>query len=326
LLTDEDDLRRVVACALDATPSHTERARLRISLSAAALGTTFDPSLRVRSIRALGELGDGVAMPALVELLEGTDEAIAEAAHDSLAQLTARAFGVRAVDRWVAWSQRNRRRHRIEWLLDAMDDREPSVRERAAEQLLRATGQDLGYDPHGDPASRQEAAQRYRDWWERQDKHLPSPVASTGTLRQSMPTPPGLSRRSEHMATQRLRAVSAGTTEVAAGQGERRRHPRVQLGTEVTFKEGPHAFVGVAEDVSEGGIFVATYDLRPVGSRVDVVLHLDSGETLETRALVRWHRPSSHTLPPGMGVEFEALAPRQHEALVRLLDAASGAP
>jgi uncharacterized protein (TIGR02266 family) len=85
---------------------------------------------------------------------------------------------------------------------------------------------------------------------------------------------------------------------------------------EVGFSSESNFFVGVTENLSRAGVFVATYALEPVGSRISIALRLESGEHLRIDGVVRWHRPPTPDGWPGMGVQFDGLS-AEDEAQIR---------
>lgn len=89
---------------------------------------------------------------------------------------------------------------------------------------------------------------------------------------------------------------------------EARRTHRQVVEIEVGIATESNFFVGFTENLSEGGVFVATYALKPIGSHVDVVLTFPSGEALRVPGVVRWLREASNEGWPGMGVRFEKLS------------------
>jgi Tfp pilus assembly protein PilZ len=72
-------------------------------------------------------------------------------------------------------------------------------------------------------------------------------------------------------------------------------------------------WLGFSQDMAEGGVFVATYDTRPLGTRGEIALHLDKsddeGEPIALIGNVHWVRPSSagEDLPAGVGVRLTNL-------------------
>ena len=88
---------------------------------------------------------------------------------------------------------------------------------------------------------------------------------------------------------------------------------RINVEFEVTLT-GPHIFfTGFTMDISEGGVFVATHQIFPIGT--EFKLHMIIGEdTLEIDSKVIWVRGedganiSGHE--PGMGLKFMVLDER----------------
>ena len=85
---------------------------------------------------------------------------------------------------------------------------------------------------------------------------------------------------------------------------------RVPVCLGVGFESESLTFTGVTSDISEGGLFVATHTLPPIGCEIDLRFSLPAGPELRARGVVRWLRDSHDTdsSPPGIGVEFSALA------------------
>ena len=88
---------------------------------------------------------------------------------------------------------------------------------------------------------------------------------------------------------------------------------------EVGFYSESNFFVGVTENLSRGGVFVASYAMQPVGSEVEIALTLQSGEKLRVRGVVRWHRTAAADGWPGMGVQFEDLSAEDAEKIRKFL-------
>jgi uncharacterized protein (TIGR02266 family) len=74
----------------------------------------------------------------------------------------------------------------------------------------------------------------------------------------------------------------------------------VSLGSDHNF------YAGFAENLSAGGVFVATHLLRPVGEKVEICVHLPDGAEVRAMGEVRWVRVfnADSDMPPGMGVRF----------------------
>ncbi|MGZ3443684.1 MAG: TIGR02266 family protein [Polyangia bacterium] len=108
---------------------------------------------------------------------------------------------------------------------------------------------------------------------------------------------------------------------------EQPRAPRVPLEVEVTLDSDHNFFTGIANNLSEGGIFIATRSPPPVGSEVGFELLL-GGERFLVMGAVRWVRAESAAssgAPAGCGVrwlnlEDGTLAAIQHFVEVRQTD------
>jgi uncharacterized protein (TIGR02266 family) len=92
-------------------------------------------------------------------------------------------------------------------------------------------------------------------------------------------------------------------------QGERRgRRLSVKLFSAQTGD--PLSYVGLTENLSEKGAFVATRAPWPIGSPVEVTIALSQQDFFHARARVRWHRWASNEggTAPGIGIRFERLS------------------
>jgi uncharacterized protein (TIGR02266 family) len=113
-------------------------------------------------------------------------------------------------------------------------------------------------------------------------------------------------------------------SEEAARPDDRRRHPRVELESEVTFESDNNFYTGFAEDISEGGLFVATYQLQARGTDVEIRFTLPDGHVVHTVGVVRWLRDpldANRDAPPGMGVQFEHLLEEDRRAIQQFIQA-----
>jgi uncharacterized protein (TIGR02266 family) len=106
-------------------------------------------------------------------------------------------------------------------------------------------------------------------------------------------------RRSE--AT--IRAVDSATTEDGA---HRREHSRFSVDLDVTVGSDHNFYAGFAENLSAGGVFIATHNLKPVGSKIELSVNLPEGVQVRAAGEVRWIRVFNEQsdMPPGMGVKF----------------------
>ncbi len=90
---------------------------------------------------------------------------------------------------------------------------------------------------------------------------------------------------------------------------ERRIFPRLGLQVEVSVNSEHNFYTGFTENISEGGVFIATYNYLPIGTRFKFSFTLpDSEQPIEAIGEVRWVREYSGEddagVSPGMGVRF----------------------
>jgi hypothetical protein len=127
-----------------------------------------DPERARAAAAALGELRDIRAIPDLIAATDG-DHATAEEARRALIQITKQDFGTRA-RKWRGWWEKNAERHRIEWMIDGLVHAESDVRISASEELKRMTGEYFGYHHDLPRREREDARQRWAQWWEETGK------------------------------------------------------------------------------------------------------------------------------------------------------------
>ena len=103
-----------------------------------------------------------------------------------------------------------------------------------------------------------------------------------------------------------------------------RAHRRLTLELEVTMQSDSNFYIGLTENLSNGGIFVATHQVQPIGTAVALTLRLPNRKTpLTLGGRVRWLREFSDTseAPPGMGIEFETISESDGRAIREFLAA-----
>jgi uncharacterized protein (TIGR02266 family) len=102
---------------------------------------------------------------------------------------------------------------------------------------------------------------------------------------------------------------------IVVEQHEREHEPRAKR-VEVTLVVGIESesnfYAGFTENVSECGVFVATYAPLAIGSTVALRILLPEGELVQATGTVRWVRPFAESTdgPSGMGIRFDQLSAR----------------
>jgi uncharacterized protein (TIGR02266 family) len=91
---------------------------------------------------------------------------------------------------------------------------------------------------------------------------------------------------------------------------------RVVVEVDIGMLSQSNFYTGISLDVSQGGVFVSTYQPSPPGTQVSLYFVLPSGHSVQAEGTVRWTRAASDDSSPGMGVAFTALSEADAEAIV----------
>jgi uncharacterized protein (TIGR02266 family) len=100
--------------------------------------------------------------------------------------------------------------------------------------------------------------------------------------------------------------------EPAIQPDDRRAHRRSVLQTEVHLESHSNFYTGFTQDISEGGLFVASDNLLPMGTMVELQFSIADGKPpIAARGEVRWTRMhgagTRDDAPAGMGLRFVML-------------------
>ena len=123
-------------------------------------------------------------------------------------------------------------------------------------------------------------------------------------------------------AAARARAQPLGKLSAPVAVGPGRASARVPMQTQVDMSSDSNVFTGFSTNLSEGGLFVATVNLLPVGTPVDLTFTLPGNRRLSVRGEVRWTREIDDRVPdvfPGVGVRFLELSAEASDALHRFV-------
>jgi uncharacterized protein (TIGR02266 family) len=111
-------------------------------------------------------------------------------------------------------------------------------------------------------------------------------------------------------------AAAAGKPQAAA----KRAGPRDKLEANVGATTESNFFVGFSGEISEGGVFIATYATFPVGALVEVLVTLPGNFQFTVPGVVRFVRdPMDMDSEPGIGVSFENLSNEHRELILRFV-------
>ncbi|HET9930928.1 MAG TPA: TIGR02266 family protein, partial [Polyangiaceae bacterium] len=123
----------------------------------------------------------------------------------------------------------------------------------------------------------------------------------------------------QHVAVA-LRASTLPPAGPDSAPPSQRKAPRRSCEIELAFTEETQFYTGLTQDISEGGVFVATYRLFPIGTRLELSFQLPDGTLVSTWGRVRWLRDASAENRPGMGVEFGELRDDVARAIARFCE------
>lgn len=120
-------------------------------------------------------------------------------------------------------------------------------------------------------------------------------------------------------ARQEARFEPTDETDVA---GQRRKYTRYSVDVDVTLGSDHNFYAGFVENMSEGGIFIATHTKKEVGDLIEFSIHLPGFEhPVQGTGEVRWIRMFSEesNVPPGLGIRFRELSEGSLEIIEEFL-------
>jgi hypothetical protein len=112
---------------------------------------------------ALGELRDAAAVPALIGALDGPPSLTRTAAR-ALVEIAKQDFG-QSRKKWLGWWEAHKGTERVTWLLEGLSHKAPEIRFSASEELRLITGEYFGYHFDLPKREREEAKERWQQWW-----------------------------------------------------------------------------------------------------------------------------------------------------------------
>jgi uncharacterized protein (TIGR02266 family) len=99
---------------------------------------------------------------------------------------------------------------------------------------------------------------------------------------------------------------------------------RFDLEVKVDLESDHNFYTGLTQNISAGGLFIATHQLRRIGDRIKITFTLPGSTTpVDVETEVRWIRENSslHRVDgsTGMGVRFINLSPEASQAISTFL-------
>ncbi|MBN1655166.1 MAG: PilZ domain-containing protein [Deltaproteobacteria bacterium] len=96
--------------------------------------------------------------------------------------------------------------------------------------------------------------------------------------------------------------------------------PREKLEANIGATTESNFFVGFSGEISEGGVFIATYMTLQIGTSVEVFLTLPGGFEATIPGKVLFVRdPMDMESDPGIGIQFETLSTESRELILRFI-------
>ncbi|MDD9944362.1 MAG: PilZ domain-containing protein [Myxococcales bacterium] len=158
-------------------------------------------------------------------------------------------------------------------------------------------------------------------------KHAMGSLSQTMALLQDV----GTDHSGVSVATEKLAEVMGKLYPLASAPSVRPSRPseaprtsipgtREQLEANVGATTESNFFVGFSGDISEGGVFVATYLTLPLDAKVDVLVTLPGGYESRIPGTVRFVRdPMDMDSEPGIGVAFDRLEAEARDLILRFI-------
>ena len=100
---------------------------------------------------------------------------------------------------------------------------------------------------------------------------------------------------------------------------EMRAAHRFNLQVDVSLRSEDNFFQGFSENISEGGVFIATLAPPSTGTVVNLTLTVGDDESVGVQGIVRWIRVNSDGEATGCGVQFTNLSTQAERAISLLL-------
>ncbi len=133
------------------------------------------------------------------------------------------------------------------------------------------------------------------------------------------PTPTAHAREPRQEA--QITELSAESTREPSSR-HHRCSPRAAVELDVSLGSDHNFYAGFVENLSAGGVFVATHLLRPVGEVIELSIYIsDDDDVVKGTGEVRWLREYNEEsdVPPGMGVKFLTLVEGADKSIEKFL-------
>ena len=103
--------------------------------------------------------------------MKSTDRMVARAATESLSFITKQDFGA-SERKWIKWWKAHKGERRIRWLINGLNSKNRDIRFSSAQELNQITGEHFGYHFDSEKVEREQAVQRWEQWWEEKGRRM----------------------------------------------------------------------------------------------------------------------------------------------------------
>ncbi len=117
-------------------------------------------------------------------------------------------------------------------------------------------------------------------------------------------------------------SMMAAIERINVPQGIKRRYTRVPFLKKVRVRHDGQYHELESENLSEGGMYIKSYDPFPAGSEIEISLPLEVDSPVHLKGVVLYERDhigDTSRLPPGMAIEFRGIGTEEVEMLQRYI-------
>lgn len=119
-----------------------------------------------------------------------------------------------------------------------------------------------------------------------------------------------------------VRTEAQITDRGASARSDQRKHARFSVEMDVTLGSDHNFYSGLAENLSAGGVFVATHLVKSIGETIELCVRIpESDQVIKGVGEVRWIREYNEAsdVSPGMGIRFVEIEPGSEVAIQQFL-------
>jgi len=192
-----------------------------------------------------------------------------------------------------------------------------ALRIRAAERELRAEGKELQREIHALERRRQQLVKQRRKQERQTRREQAKREHDQARLREAL-----LEQGDHDDGRPDLFIVKSPLPAPGCG-AEQRAQRRIAMDVGVSMRSAHNFYTGVIRNISEGGLFISTFEVFAIGTVLDLSIRLCGQPPIEVKGEVRWSRPYDERksdLDSGIGVELLDLGEPERATIARFID------